>query len=150
MGILDDAKDKLGGAAEWVKDKAEHLGEQAQGAGQSLGEKAADARHWVGSRVGGDEQSDTPLGGEPVEDVRLGGGGGFDSAAAEPSAASEWIEITSDGSTVDGPGSAAPDAQGADEPFAAGGPIVDEPFAAAGPSVDEPFAEDEPPHDRPL
>ena len=105
MGLLDDAKDKLGDAAEWVKDKAEHLGGQAQGAGQSLGEKAADARHWVGSKVGSDAEPGT----------HVGGGGTFggstaesaaapttaSSATAGPSAAEEWVEVTSDGSTVD-------------------------------------------------
>lgn len=106
MGLLDDAKDKLGDAAEWVKDKAEHLGDQAQGAGQSLGEKAADARHWVGSKVGGDAEAD----------ARVGGGGTFGgptadssaeapttaaSATAGPSLTDEWVEVTSDGSTVD-------------------------------------------------
>ncbi len=91
MGILDDAKDKLGEAAEWVKDKAGHLGEQAQDAAQTLGEKAADARHWVGSRVGSDVEPD----------ARVAGGGDLH-ASHEASLAEEWVEVTADGSTVDG------------------------------------------------
>lgn len=135
MGLLDDAKDKLGDAAEWVKDKAGHLGEQAQGAGQSLGEKAADARHWVGSKVGSDD--------EPS--AHAGGGGTFGGASEEspaqessteesspatpladgPSPAEEWVEVTSDGSTVDA-GSDASDAAG-DAPSGAAGILDDEP-----------------------
>jgi len=155
MGFLDEAKDKLGDAAEWVKDKAGHLGEQAQGAGHSLGEKAADARHWVGSKVVGETAPDTPLGGQVVPesqsigdasaDAHVGGGGTFDAAPVQGSAATEWVEITGDGATVD---ASEPSSDAQEEPFAAGGPIVSEPFAEAGPA--EPFAEDEPTQDRPV
>lgn len=111
MGLLDDAKDKLGDAAEWVKDRAEHLGEQAQGAGQSLGERAADARHWVGSRVVGDTAPEPGAGGDSTPASRVGGDG-----TVEPSAAQEWVEVTSDGSTVD---AGAADDLGGDAPTAA-------------------------------
>ena len=78
MGILDDAKDKLGDAAEWVKDRAEHIGDQAQDAGQTIGGKAADAKHWVESRVTGDAADDAP--------ARTGGGGEFTAAGSDASA----------------------------------------------------------------
>ncbi|KAA6430937.1 hypothetical protein FQ330_12280 [Agrococcus sediminis] len=86
MGILDDAKDKLGDAAEWVKDKAENLGEQAQGAGQTLGEKAADARHWAESKLGGDS-------GEPQ---RFAGGAAEERTADGGSFATEWVDASTD------------------------------------------------------
>lgn len=78
MGILDDAKDRLGDAAEWAKDKASNLGEQAHAAGLTVGEKAADARHWVESRVSGDH-------GAPDPDARIGGGGTF---------ATDWVDAS--------------------------------------------------------
>lgn len=83
MGILDDAKDKLGDAAGWVKDRAEQIGDQAQDAGQTIGEKAADAKHWVESRVSGADADD-------AEVTRAGGGGEF---------ASEWVDASTDAST---------------------------------------------------
>ncbi|WP_413318584.1 hypothetical protein AA0Z99_00910 [Agrococcus sp. 1P02AA] len=71
MGILDDAKGKLGDAAGWVKDRADQIGDQAHGAGQTIGERAADAKHWVETRIGSGEAD----AGSPVE--RTGGGGDF-------------------------------------------------------------------------
>ena len=114
MGILDDAKGKLGDAAEWVKDKAEHLGEQAPGVGQSLGEKVADARHWVGSKVGG----------ETAPETHAGGGGTF-SAPEQPSPAEEWVEVTAAGSDDAGSDSLGSDELGSDEPSAAPWPDDD-------------------------
>ncbi|WP_206447414.1 hypothetical protein [Agrococcus sp. KRD186] len=93
MGILDDAKDKLGDAAGWVKDRAEQIGDQAQDAGQTIGGKAADAKHWVESRVGGADA------GSSAPEARSGGGGEF---------ATEWVDVSTDA------GAAAPQAD-ADE-----------------------------------
>ncbi|SFS06604.1 hypothetical protein SAMN04487783_0851 [Agrococcus baldri] len=83
MGILDDAKDKLGDAAGWVKDRAEQIGDQAQDAGQTIGGKAADAKHWVESRVGGSDA------GNPTPEARSGGGGEF---------ATDWVDVSTDDS----------------------------------------------------
>jgi hypothetical protein len=98
MGLLDDAKGRLGNAAEWVKDKTGHLGEHTQGAGQTLGAKAAEARKWVEGRIGGEGSGEGGAGhhglAEPgAEDAaagdgdRLGGGGDF---------TSEWVDASAD------------------------------------------------------
>ena len=103
MGILDDAKDKLGDAAGWVKDRAEQIGDQAQGTGQSLGGKAADAKHWVETRIGGEQAPEAPsAAGHPSESQstgthapasHTGGGGDF---------TSEWVDASTD-SSADAP-----------------------------------------------
>ncbi|WP_306232524.1 hypothetical protein [Agrococcus beijingensis] len=95
MGILDDAKDKLGDAAEWVKDKAQDLGEHAHDAGQTLGEKAAEAKNWVEGQIGSgaaDAGSDAPAAGSEAPstgsgapEARAAGGGDF---------TTEWVEAT--------------------------------------------------------
>ena len=90
MGILDDAKDKLGDAAGWVKDRAEQLGDQAQDAGQSIGEKAADAKHWVESRVGsGDVDDKATFERTDAAEGFTGGGGEFGSADASADAVAD-------------------------------------------------------------
>ncbi|MCR8671037.1 hypothetical protein [Agrococcus sp. HG114] len=96
MGILDDAKGRLGGAAEWVKDKAEHLGEHTQSAGHTIGEKAAEARSWVGGIAGGraagggapSPEHRTAAGAAGHDDVERTGGGG--------DLAAEWVDVTTD------------------------------------------------------
>lgn len=103
MGILDDAKDKLGDAAGWVKDRAEQIGDQAQGTGQSLGGKAADARHWVETRIGGErapessgaapQAPESSSAGEHAPESRTGGGGDF---------TNEWVDASTD-SSADAP-----------------------------------------------
>lgn len=86
MGILDDAKDKLGDAAGWVADRAERIGDQAQDAGQTIGEKAADAKHWVESRVGSRDHHESAAF-EPASAADFSGGGGdFAGEAADASA----------------------------------------------------------------
>lgn len=119
MGLLDDAKGRLGNAAEWVKDKTGHLGERTQGAGQTLGAKAAEARNWVEGRIGGDASGESPMGhglaepgvGEAAEEPagRLSGAGDF---------TSEWVDTSADpamGAPQAGESPAADDAE-LDEP----------------------------------
>jgi hypothetical protein len=108
MGILDEAKGRLGDAAEWVKDQASQLGESTQGAGRALGEKAAEARHRVaGARVGDNSPAHGAEQGGRDEDATAeapshsGGGGDF---------ASEWVDVTTD------PDAGGPQAAEDDEP----------------------------------
>ncbi|WP_072314296.1 hypothetical protein [Agrococcus sp. Marseille-P2731] len=100
MGILDDAKGKLGDAAGWVKDRADQIGDQAHGAGHSIGERAADAKHWVESRISSGETEEKPT------FERTGGGGDFAHASADASdeaAADAPIVAGVDGHGVDAP-----------------------------------------------
>ncbi|ERG64804.1 hypothetical protein L332_10135 [Agrococcus pavilionensis RW1] len=98
MGILDEAKGRLGEAAEWVKGTASQLGESTQGAGRALGEKAAEARHRVTGAKGGDGADFGSAQTEPARDEpahgstadaasHSGGGGDF---------ASEWVDVSTD------------------------------------------------------
>ncbi|WP_425843190.1 hypothetical protein [Agrococcus sp. TSP3-2-1] len=90
MGILDEAKGRLGEAAEWVKDTASHLGESTQGAGRALGERAAEARHRVAGAKGGegDGGRDEPSrDGEAATASHSGGGGDV---------ATEWVDVATD------------------------------------------------------
>lgn len=90
MGFLDEAKDRLGEAAEWVHDTATGRGREDEGADPTLGERAADAARAAEGRVGG------------AQPERTGGGGSF---------ATEWAEASP--STEVG-ADAAPRAQDAD------------------------------------
>lgn len=96
MGILDEAKGRLGEAAEWVKGTASQLGESTQGAGRALGERAAEARHRVTGAKGGDGAGSAQGEADRAEPAHesttegashSGGGGDF---------ASEWVDVATD------------------------------------------------------
>lgn len=103
MGILDDAKDRLGDAAGWAKEQAERLGDRAGDAGQAIGAGAAEAAHWARERIAaaqpGDRVDDAGASGAALDGARSGGGPGAPSG--EPSAdggvpATEWVEQSRD------------------------------------------------------
>jgi hypothetical protein len=110
MGILDEAKGRLGEAAERVKDAASQLGESTQGVGRALGEKAAEARHRVAGAKGGEDTRAVPSDAEFHEHAhdetaaRSGGGDDF---------ASEWVDVSTDPDA----GGPQADEQTDDEPF---------------------------------
>lgn len=118
MGILDEAKGRLGEAAEWVKDTASHLGESTQGAGRALGERAAEARHRVAGAKGaeadgigsapGDADRDEPAhDGDAATASHSGGGGDF---------ATEWVDVATDPDASGPQADDATDAVDGDEP----------------------------------
>lgn len=103
MGILDDAKDRLGDAAGWAKEQAERLGDRAGDAGQAIGAGAAEAAHWARERIAaaqpGDGVDSVDASGAAHDGPQPGGGPGVPSG--EPSAdggvpATEWVEQSRD------------------------------------------------------
>lgn len=108
MGILDEAKGRLGEAAEWVKDTASHLGESTQGAGRALGERAAEARHRVAGAKGAEADRDEPAhDGDAATASHSGGGGDF---------ATEWVDVATDPDASGPQADDATDAEDGDEP----------------------------------
>ncbi len=99
MGILDDAKDRLGDAAGWAKEQAERLGDRAGDAGQAIGAGAAEAAHWARERIAaaqpGDRVDDAGASGAALDGARSGGGPGAPSADGGVPA-TEWVEQSRD------------------------------------------------------
>lgn len=119
MGILDEAKGRLGEAAEWVKGTASQLGESTQGAGRALGEKAAEARHRVAGAKGGEGDGSDAAQGD-ADDAQGDAGDAQAHGTAEPVShsggggdfASEWVDVSTDPAA----GGPQADEEGGDEP----------------------------------